>query len=244
MILMPRPLLWPMYLCLAALLGLFGLMGSLIPVYHAILLVLVRPWVERRQARWRVPGGLLRFVALGLMAVAAEELLVGLIAALQGGALRLVLIRPLQFMAFNLLAFLPILLAMGIVTRRWRPGPWDALVIGGGWGIWAEGLAPALIQAPLMAGLLLLPTAGVYALILTPALLSAPGQVARPLWLRAAAIWALGLALAVPVIGGLGALRQAHPWAFPPCDWIACQPNSSRANSSAETRASTSPSVL
>ena len=222
MILMPRPLLRPMYLCLVALLGLFGLMGSLIPVYHAILLVLVRPWVERRQARWRVPGGLARFVGIGLLAVAAEELLVGLIAALQGRELRLVLVRPLQFMAFNLLAFLPILLAMALVTRRWRPGPWDALVIGGLWGIWAEGLIFALPGAPLMAGLLLLPTAGVYALILTPALLAAPGTVERPLWLRALLIWGLGLALAVPVIGALGALRQAHPWAFPPCDWIAC----------------------
>lgn len=216
---LPQALKWPMRLCLAGLLALFGLAGSLIPVYHLVMLTLVRPWVERRGF---APGGFTRIAGLGFVAVIAEETLVGTIAAVNELNPMGLLIRPLQFIAFNLLAFAPLVLALATVFRRWRPGPWDALIIAGLWGLWAESIPQRLLAAPLMAGLLLLPTMGVYAVILTPALKAAQGQTLRPLWARALATWALAFALALPFIALLAGLRTAFPQAFPPCAWIAC----------------------
>lgn len=233
-VVLPRVFIVPVALSLAFLVVVMWLSaGSLIPVYHVVMLGGVLPLVGWRRAALaaalqRVPlPPFWRLVVLGLCAVVLEESVVGVLHGLQEGAgVGGILRRMGQFILFNLFAFSGLVIGFALLTRRYAVGRYDLLVIGGAWGVFAEGLLARLMSAPLVAGLLLLPTMSVYALILLPAQMSLRagerGTRASPPVARAVLTLGLIWLLSVPAILAVTSLRAAHPALFPPCAYIAC----------------------
>lgn len=232
--LLPRPLLWIVALSLLALaVILYGSTQGLSPLYYGTMcLVGVRllhgqrglateAWLQTLPVK-----PLPRAILLGYGAVMAEETLVGTLFALNEGFTPAVWAERVgQFISFNLLAFTGAILGLALATRllpglsRWH------LLIAGAWGIFAERSYVLYLSNPIAGALISGPNVAVYSIILAPLVLSMPNHAAEGAgrrWWAPLAAWALMLALSLPAVALLMALRSAYPDAFPPCDYIAC----------------------
>ena len=117
-----------------------------------------------------------------------------------------------------------IIVSLAFWHLRIALGGWDLFWIAGAWGLFAEGSLWAALANPVAGGLLILPNMAVYAVILWPLTLTCPRGTWRPLWpLRYGLVWALALALSLPAISAVSALRDAHGDWFPDCAYIACR---------------------
>jgi len=218
----PPPLPWPVGLTATGFAGLIGLAsGSVVPLYYPILLAFGALGWRHRRALLRF-GGLGQRVALGYLAVIAEETLAGLLHGLaEGGGPLILAERVGQFIAFNLPAFTGIILSLAFWRRRVIFQPYDLFLAAGCWGLFAEGSLQALIANPLAGALLILPTMAVYAVILWP-MTAAPAPQAKRNAFRLPLIWATAFALSLAPIGAVSWARALHPGWFPACTYIAC----------------------
>jgi hypothetical protein len=207
----------------------------LAPVYFAVVIAL--GWVtmgqgrDRRLRPWlqRLPGPVwLRVVALGYLAIVAEESLVGTLAAAsqQGLPAFTQVIWPErmgEFILLNLFAFFGPILALALLAPRWAGVRQHHLWVVGLWGLFSERVWVFVLSSPIAALILIAPTMAVYSVILAPAVLSIPeqpGATPRP-W-HIPATWAVTLALALPAVAVLMQWWEVQPGLFPPCDLIGC----------------------
>lgn len=229
--LLPLPLLAVVAVSLAALaVILHGTAQQFAPLYYALMCGLgwaafggnrgpvTRLWLRR------LPGPvMLRAILLGYAAVILEETLVGTLYAInEGGTVAVLAERVRQFISFNLLAFTGHILGLTLACRLFAGVPQQLMLIAGVWGLFAERTYLIFLGNPIAGALIAGPNIAVYTIILAPLVLSMPDRPGKPkVWLPLMA-WALMLALSLPAVALLGALRQSHPQAFPNCDYIAC----------------------
>ncbi len=230
----PRWTRWPLWVSIALLIVVFGLIaGSLTPIYYVLLILVAAPLLQRHQAKvsaalQRIPGpNMVRFAIVGYAAVAAEETIVGTIFAVQEGfTLESWSERVSEFVLFNVFAFTGLIWGLAIARRMFAFGTLDAWLIAGGFGLFAENIGFHLVTNPIAGLILVLPTMVVYSVIFGPVVLSTrPAdrgtRTWRTVW-RAMTAWAIMFALSIAPVAVLGELRTDHPGWFPECDYIAC----------------------
>ena len=170
----------------------------------------------------------LKVIALGYVAVVAEETLVGTLYAYnEGFSWPVWSERVRQFVSFNVFAFTGAIFGLAIAYKLWPGLRSKHFWIAGLWGLFAEGTLLSALGNPVAAVLVTPANMAVYAIILAPLMLSLPAvdietESSRIRSWQIPATWALMFLLSLAPVAALQTLRADHPGAFPRCDYISC----------------------
>lgn len=194
-------------------------------LYYYIWLLLfgIPTWYYRNRMeslvrRWNV-NGFRKFLLLGLIIIAVEEVLAALLNHLdEGFQFTLYLQRIGQFELFNLWVFTGLFMGAYLILRKISFSRQEIFYLFGCVGLFTEGVMWMLLRAPVIFFFTAPIIIFTYGLIITPAMMSLPStprhEMVRPLKYP---LFVLStLAIGVLFTGTLMLVARNYPWLIPP----------------------------